>query len=366
VDALGDNGEHACHVAVDCLAAGCGEEIVSTLYMYALSVKTELTLFENHGHGTTLVQNTQLALGSLLVGRVGEDATVEQCPVCIRNHGSDVTSRVRLLGILDGFNPLLGRHVPVLAVAFVARVDATLLGNLHVGVGENELAEGVVHGEAVDGAALHGHNELGGSAVHGETGSDEVCAGAEEVLLGAISTIGKSVDTKDCADRNTGVQVARAIDRVASNSVFCVGAGRELNELVFLLGHQNADTAGRAHSRDEDVIADYVELLLVVASGVCGTCEAAEVDQTRTANVVCDRFEGELESMAEEAVRVRSARVSREHDGAIVRTYVKSPVASACLVCSSLRCLVRVMMSVLIFSSLTAPPDPLADIFVDM
>ena len=23
VDALGDNGEHACHVAVDCLAAGC-------------------------------------------------------------------------------------------------------------------------------------------------------------------------------------------------------------------------------------------------------------------------------------------------------------------------------------------------------
>lgn len=23
VDALGDDGEHACHVAVDCLAAGC-------------------------------------------------------------------------------------------------------------------------------------------------------------------------------------------------------------------------------------------------------------------------------------------------------------------------------------------------------
>jgi hypothetical protein len=237
VDALGDNGEHACHVAVDCLAAGCGKEIVSTLHMYAVSVKAERTLLEDHGHRTTLVENTQLALGSLLVGRVGEDATVQQCPVCIRNHGSNVTGRVRLLGVLDGLNPLLGRHVPVLAVAFVARVDATLLGNLHVGVSEDELAEGVIHGEAVDRAALHGHNELGGSAVHGETGSDEVSARAEEVLLGAISAIGKSVDTKDCADRDTGVQVTGAIDRIASNSVLCVGAGRELNELVFLLGN---------------------------------------------------------------------------------------------------------------------------------
>ena len=26
VDALGNDGEHACHVAVDCLAAGCGKK----------------------------------------------------------------------------------------------------------------------------------------------------------------------------------------------------------------------------------------------------------------------------------------------------------------------------------------------------
>jgi hypothetical protein len=31
VDALGDDGEHACHVAVDCLAAGCEKRKVSTL-----------------------------------------------------------------------------------------------------------------------------------------------------------------------------------------------------------------------------------------------------------------------------------------------------------------------------------------------
>jgi hypothetical protein len=41
-------------------------------------------------------------------------------------------------------------------------------------------------------------------------------------------------------------------------------------------------------------------------------------------------------------------------------------VASECLVCSSLRCLVRVMMSVLIFSSPTGPPEPFADMFVEL
>lgn len=37
-------------------------------------------------------------------------------------------------------------------------------------------------------------------------------------------------------------------------------------------------------------------------------------------------------------------------------TYVKSPVASGWFACSSLMCLVRVMMSVLMFSLPTAPP----------
>ena len=160
----------------------------------------KLTLLEDHGHGTTLVQNTQLALGSLLVGGVGEDTTVKQCPVCVCNHGSNVTRGVRLLAVLDGLNPLLGGNVPVLAVTLVARVDAALLGHLHVGVGEDELAEGVVHGEAVDGTVLHGHDELGGSTVHGETGGDKLCTREKQVLLLALGALGESVDTKDRTD----------------------------------------------------------------------------------------------------------------------------------------------------------------------
>ena len=157
-------------------------------------------MLEDHGHGATLVEDTQLALGGLLVGRVGEDTTVKQRPVCVGNHGTDVTGRVGLLAVLDGVTPLLGRDVPVLAVTLVARVDATLLGDLHVGVGQDELAEGVVHGEAVDGTVLHGHDELGGSTVHGETGGDKLCTREKQVLLLALGALGESVDTEDGAD----------------------------------------------------------------------------------------------------------------------------------------------------------------------
>lgn len=194
-----------------------------------------LTLLEDHGHRATLVQDTQLALGSLAVRRVGEDATVEQSPVCVCNHGTDVTGRVGLLAVLDGVDPLLGGGIPVLAVALVARVDGALLGHPHVRVSQDELAERVVHGEAVDGAALHGHDELGGGAVHGETGGNELGAGEEEVLLLALSVVGESVDTEDGADGDTSVQVAGAVNGVASHGVLGVGAGGELNELLLLL-----------------------------------------------------------------------------------------------------------------------------------
>ena len=53
------------------------KEKVSTLNIHKKLRPAKLTLLKDHGHGATLVQNTQLALGGLLVGGVGEDATVQ-------------------------------------------------------------------------------------------------------------------------------------------------------------------------------------------------------------------------------------------------------------------------------------------------
>lgn len=270
----------------------------------------ELTLLEDHSHGTALVKNTQLALGSLLVRGIGEDTAVEEGSVSIGNHGSDVTGRVRLLAVLDGIAPLLGGGVPVLAVALVGRVDRPLLGHLHVGVCKDELAERVVHSETVDGAILHGEDELSGSTVHGETCSDKIGAGAKEVLLGALGILSESVDTEDGTNRHTSVQVAGAVNGIASNSVLGVGAGGEFNGLVLLFRDQDAHSTRRAHGRDENVVANHIELFLVITGGVRGACETGKVDQAGATDVVGNRFEGELESVAEEAVQKEVSNIA--------------------------------------------------------
>lgn len=248
----------------------------------------KLTLLKDHGHWAALVQDTQLALGGLGVCRVGEDTAVQESSVCVGNHGTNVTGGVRLVAILDGLTPLFGGGVPVLAVALVGGVDGPLLGHLHVGVGKDELAEGVVHGEAIDGTVLHGHDELSRGTVHGETSGNEVGTGAKEVLLGALGVLRESVDTENGSNRDTSVQVAGAINGVAGNSVLGIRASRELDGLVLLLGNENAHTAGRAHGGDENVIADHIQLFLVIAGRVGRACKTREVDQAGAADVVGD------------------------------------------------------------------------------
>ncbi len=82
-------------------------------------------------------------------------------------------------------------------------------------------------------------------------------------------------------------------------------------------------------------------------------CNIHYVDQRRSPDVVRDALEGELQRMAKQSERSEAAS---EQAG---QTDVKSPVASLCFDCSSVRKRVRVMISVLIRSLPTAPPSPL-------
>ena len=88
----------------------------------------------------------------LLVGRVTEDAAVQQSAVHVPDHGADVARRVLRLGLtlasLERRDVLLEGLVPVPAVGLVHRVDFAALGHLHVGVGQHELADRAVVGEA--------------------------------------------------------------------------------------------------------------------------------------------------------------------------------------------------------------------------
>ncbi|KAG9679789.1 fructose-1,6-bisphosphatase, partial [Aureobasidium melanogenum] len=173
VDRLGNDLDHAIHLAVDCLAAGCGHVLACASWR-------------------------------LLVGRVGEDTTVQKSSVGIGNHATNVSRTVRLaallLGHLHRVAPLLDGLLPPQRVTLVNRVDSTLGRHLHVGVGQNEFTEGAIHGETVDWAILHCHDELCRGTVHGEASSNHVGTGTEEVLLGALGTWGELVNTKDGSD----------------------------------------------------------------------------------------------------------------------------------------------------------------------
>lgn len=335
-----------------------------------------LTIFKHHGHRRALVQDAQLALGALLVGGVGEDAAVEQGPVGVGDHAADVAGAVGLavvaLGVLEGVEVGLGVVAPVERVALVDGVDGAAARDGHVGVGEDELAEGVVEREAVDGAALHGDDELGRGAVHGEAGGQQLGARAQDVLLGAARALGQLVHAEDGADGHAGVEVGAAVDGVAGDGVARAdaaarGAGLvEEYNVVFLFGDEEGALARGPHRRDEQVVADDVQLLLVVARRVGLARETRQVDERRAPDVVRDGLEGELERVAEESVWVTTAPIPSVRgigwDGTeeeivgsffvlvffvfFFLTYVKSPVASLCFVCSSVRNRVNVTMLV--------------------
>ena len=174
------------------------------------------------------------------------------------------------------------------------------------------------------------------------------------------------MDAEDGADGHTGVEVGGAVNGIACYGVSGALVLGEVDGFFFFFGDENGAFSGGSHGGDENVIADYVEFLLVVAGDIAGASETSEVDEGGTSDVVGYRFEGELEGMAQESGEscvsggggsdCFGGGVGGAGEGRLNKTHVKSPVASLCFVCSSVRNLVRVTMSVLISASCAVTP----------
>jgi hypothetical protein len=102
-----------------------------------------------------------LTILALLVIRVPKDTAVQQRPVDIGHHRTDVPRRIRLAvgRVLDRLEVLDRGGVEVERVALVERVDLASGRDLDVGVGEDELAQRLVEGEAVH-ALASGEDEV--------------------------------------------------------------------------------------------------------------------------------------------------------------------------------------------------------------
>lgn len=172
---------------------------------------------------------------------------------------------------------------------------------------ENELSEGVIHGEAVDGSALHGDDQLCGRTVHGESCGHQLGSWLAEILCCYSSVAGHDliiqlVNSEDGSDRDASVEVGGSINWVASNGVTGVLVLWEEDGFLLFLGDEDGDLSTGAHGGDEEIVADDIELLLVVTGYVGGSGETGKVDEGSAADVIGDGFEGELECVAEEAI----------------------------------------------------------------
>src|SRR5690606_20097498 len=77
--------------------------------------------FEDHRHGSRLVEEAQLPLRGAPIGRIEEDASLEEGPVDVRHHRAHVSLGVASL--LAGLEPLTELRLPARDVGLVDRID---------------------------------------------------------------------------------------------------------------------------------------------------------------------------------------------------------------------------------------------------
>lgn len=155
---------------------------------------------------------------------------------------------------------------------------------------ENELPKRIVEREAVDISALHGEDQLRRRPVHGESGRHELGAGLAHVLRRAGAPVAEPVDAEDGADRDAGVQVAGSVNGVADHGVASVS--REDDGFLLFFGHEDLDLSAATHHVDEDVVANHVELLLVIAGRVGRARETDELPSCLSAQAHVQRQRG--------------------------------------------------------------------------
>lgn len=239
-------------------------------------------LLGNHGHGNALVQTAKLALGGLIVGRVEENASVEEGAVDIGNHRTDVAGRVGLGTLLEDGNGLLDGLVPVVGVALVACEDglAAILGELHVDTSVDELTDGGVEAETVDSATLEGEHKLDGRAVDTVTSAEAFSTRAEKIIDGSLGSLLLFENTENGTDRDVAVNVTRSIERIEGDAELASLLLRDDDGLLLLLRNEDGANSRVDKSVDHHVIGHDVELLLVITGTVHLTCKAIELSNT--------------------------------------------------------------------------------------
>ena len=148
-------------------------------------------------------------------------------------------------------------------VHLVAEVDAEILGlgDGDVRVGEQELADEWIEGEAVDAVARR-VDEHRARAVGDIAGRDEVAAGLEELgLIDWARLFFPPIDPENGAHRHVEIDVGRAVKRVEDEQILAhrilIGDAQEVG---VLLGGQSGQPAGVVREPGHGQVGEAVEL----------------------------------------------------------------------------------------------------------
>jgi len=167
----------------------------------------------------------------------------------------------------------------------VVPVYVASLGHTHVPLGENKFPDSRVVREAVNAVADREHYH-GRRAVQSVSGRDEVASRLQRGLdRGFAEAFGFLVDAKDGADRDQAVDVGGAVERVEADDVLAALLRLHLDRLPVLLAHEHARGEGGRQHVDEQLVAQDVQLLHLLAlhvgvagdavpvHGTCASCD---------------------------------------------------------------------------------------------
>jgi hypothetical protein len=76
------------------------------------------------------------------------------------------------------------------------------------------------------------------------------------------------MNAENRTNRHTSIQIGGTVDRITCHCVPSIRVFREEDGFLLFFGDQNRALSGRTHGCDEQIIANDIEFLLVVACGV--------------------------------------------------------------------------------------------------
>mmetsp|Transcript_70811 Transcript_70811/g.198368 ORF Transcript_70811/g.198368 Transcript_70811/m.198368 type:complete len:323 (-) Transcript_70811:170-1138(-) len=259
-------------------------------------------LLDDRGHRKALVQQTQLTLGALFVGRVQKDAAVEDSTVDVADHRTNIPRAVRLGSVgrvLEKLNGLLDVGVPQLVVALVARVDGLVLGREGKRANVNELADRVIEGEAVD-AVHEGYAQVDRRTVHAVASADHIGTRLEDVGRAGLTLRSLLEHREDGARGHVAVDVRRSVERVERHAQRPAGSLGHDDGLLLLLRNQESTRARLLKAINHDLVGEEIKLLDVITRRILGAGQTVEVSDARLAHGPHDKLERGLHGVEED------------------------------------------------------------------